>query len=57
MKTFEEWFRQEYPVIARALREGTQGPNELWLFEIARKAFAAGVQVAVEESQSEALDR
>lgn len=57
MKTFEEWFGQEYPVIAQALREGLQGPNELWLFEIARKAFAAGVQVAVEEAQSEALDR
>lgn len=40
--TFHQWFIEIYPVIARALADGTAGPNERWLYQIAEQAFMAG---------------
>jgi hypothetical protein len=50
---FEQWFKATYPLIAFALADGTAGPNERWLVDIARKGFAAGYAAAKDEARTE----
>ena len=45
---FERWFARRYPKLREAMEFGQMGPNEVWLYNATKEAFAAG-QLSTEE--------
>ena len=51
--TFEQWFAQRYPKLREAAEFGQMGPNEVWLFNATKEAFAAGQRSAQDEQENQ----